>query len=230
MTPNTPVTMTHNRILCQKFPFYVIAMPRQLSNFEKLQIISKIDAGWSVRILAEEYNRSKTTIQNLKERWDNEQTVERRRGTGRSSITNEQQDANLVNFVRDHPFDCARRAKVETNFPASVTTALRRIRKTELKNCAAEKKYKLSQENKQGRIIFALNYLLNDVVNFWGRVIFSDEKVVQSYHYGHIRVYRPPRSRYEEKYISPSDKSGRFSVNVWAWMYRGGLGVSLTED
>ena len=61
-------------------------------------------------------------------------------------------------YPRENPFQTAVNAISETNFPSSVPTACRSIKlESELKSCSAAKKYKLSEEKKQGRIIFALN-------------------------------------------------------------------------
>ena len=53
---------------------------------------------------------------------------------------------------------------------------------------------------------------------FWNSVIFSDEKTFQSSNNGRLRVYRPRNSRFDENYTLPTNTSGRFSVNVWAWI------------
>jgi hypothetical protein len=44
--------------------------------------------------------------------------------------------------------------------------------------------------------------------------VFSDEKVFESSHNGRVRVYRPRNSRY----VEPTERSGRFSINVWGWI------------
>lgn len=200
-------------------------MVRHLTDIQKLRIVSKIEDGWSIRRLAAEYNVSKTTIMSVKKQWETNQTVSRKVGSGRPRKSNNQEDENLINYLRENPFQTAVNAISETNFPASVPTACRRIKLgSELKSCSAAKKYKLAEEKKQGRIIFALNYIINDE-NFWGQVVFSDEKVFKSCNDGHVRVYRPPSTRYDEKYTFDPQISGRFSVNVWAWMSLNGLGV-----
>ena len=60
---------------------------------------------------------------------------------------------------------------------------------------------------------------------FWENVIFTDEKIFQSCYNGRIRVYRPPRTRFEEKYTQKDRSSGRFLVNFWGWISAQGLGV-----
>jgi hypothetical protein len=74
---------------------------------------------------------------------------------------------------------------------------------------------------------FALEYLAKDDV-FWSKVVFSDEKVFQSCSNGRIRVYRPRNCRYDEKYVDHGgDRSGRFPVNMWAWISSTSPGVMI---
>lgn len=61
--------------------------------------------------------------------------------------------------------------------------------------------------------------------DFWSKVIFSDEKVFQSCNDGHIRVYRPRGQRYNQNFTFDPIKSGRFSVNTWAWISQRGMGM-----
>ena len=53
----------------------------------------------------------------------------------------------------------------------------------------------------------------------------TDKKVFQLTFNRHIRVYKPNKTRNTEEYINNSTRSGRFSVNMWAWLSRDGLGV-----
>jgi hypothetical protein len=75
----------------------------------------------------------------------------------------------------------------------------------------------LTPRHKEVRVSFALQHLPEDDA-FWSRVVFSDEKTFQSCPNGRIRVYRPRNTRYEERYVDPTHRSGRFSVNMWAWI------------
>ncbi|KAH0821268.1 hypothetical protein GEV33_001523 [Tenebrio molitor] len=40
-----------------------------------------------------------------------------------------------------------------------------------------------------------------------------------------MRVYRPKNQRYNPKYVHKNDNSGRFSVNMWAWVSAKSPGV-----
>ena len=73
---------------------------------------------------------------------------------------------------------------------------------------------------------FALQHLMQDV-GFWSSVIFSDEKVFQSCQNGKLKVYRPRNMRDNDRYIQTYQQSGRFSVNMWAWVSGLSRGVIL---
>jgi ABC-type branched-subunit amino acid transport system ATPase component len=54
----------------------------------------------------------------------------------------------------------------------------------------AAKKIKLTEQNKQSRLLFALNYGFQEI-QFWENMVFSDEKMFQSTNDGYVRVYQP---------------------------------------
>lgn len=199
-------------------------MPK-LTEHEKILILSKIEEGWSIRAVANHYQLNKSTVMSVKKRWEEEGSVKRKDGSGRSRSSNLVQDEALLGYLRRNPFQTAGDAMFMTNFPASRSTASRRIGKSELKNCTSAKKTILTEEQKQARILFCLNYVYRPL-EFWNNVVFTDEKVFQSCNDGHIRVYRPANTRFHERYVSPRNRSGRFSVNVWAWISVHGPGVA----
>jgi hypothetical protein len=40
-------------------------------------------------------------------------------------------------------------------------------------------------------------------------------------------VYRPRNSRYDERYVEPTERFGRFSVDIWGWISAVSPGVML---
>lgn len=199
-------------------------MPK-LTEKDKIVILSKLEERWSVRKVANNYGINKSTVMRVKKRWEMEQSVKRKEGSGSRKISTAYQDEAILNYLRENPFETARNALIATNFPASRSTVCRRIKGSDLNNSASARKSILSDENKQARVIFCLNYVYRPL-QFWNNVIFSDEKVFQSTHDGRIRVYRPPNSRYNEKYVTGRNRSGRFSINVWAWICAYGPGIA----
>lgn len=196
-----------------------------LSLAEKFRVVTLLGEGCSERRVALRFHIPKSTVHNIKRIWDERQTFERRLGSGRPRVSTEVDDGNLVDFIRENPFQCVVDALAETNFPGSVRTARRRIKNgSDLRNRSAAKKPFLTPQNKEQRVGFALEYSL-EALNFWQNVVFTDEKVFKSCFDGHVRVYRPPNSRFDERYTHKSHTIGRFSVNVWAWMSAQGPGV-----
>jgi hypothetical protein len=82
-------------------------------------------------------------------------------------------------------------------------------------NCSTTNKGKWNKESRGSKVGFALQHLPQDDA-FWSRVVFSDEKSFQSCPNGRIRVYRPRNTWYEACYVDATDRSGHFSVNMWA--------------
>jgi DNA-binding Lrp family transcriptional regulator len=110
---------------------------------------------------------------------------------------------------------------------SSVNFIVRRWRESGLlERKAGAGRPRTSTEEDQTRVGFALDYILRED-NFWEHVIFTDEKVFQSSCSGRLRVYRPRNQRYNEKYVRKIDTSGRFSVNMWAWISANSRGVLL---
>lgn len=199
-------------------------MVRKLSQADKIRIIAKLESGYTIRQTAEELHINKATVMNVKKRWQNEGTINRKQGTGLTRISSREEDNNLLQYCRDHPFENPRTAVIETNFPGSRRTASRRIKESELGYHVAAKKMLLTQEKKQARLLYALNHINYDP-QFWENVVFSDEKSFQSSKNGTIHIYRPRNTRYEERYINNSDRQGRFSVNVWGWISYHDIGM-----
>lgn len=200
-------------------------MPRHLTENEKAQIIARIEDGWSIRALADFIGRSKNTIARIKQRWIQEGSLRRKVGTGPARISDPEQDDAFLGYLRANPFETARNAVIDTGFPGSQPTASRRVKESDLKNRVAAKKMMLTEERKQSRLLFALNYIYRNH-QFWTMVVFTDEKVFQSTYNGQIRVYRPDNTRFDERYTSDlAFRPGRFSVNVWGWISAHGLGI-----
>lgn len=205
-------------------------MPRHLSEADKMRAIVNLENGWSYSAVAQQLNASKSCIGKIKRKWEAERTVKRRHGSGRPRISTPAQDENTIDYLRRHPFDTAVKAKDETDFPGNVRTVLRRIRESEIRNFTAVNKYALSPRHMEMRMEFARRYV-NEPIQFWESVVFSDEKIYKSFHDGRLKVYRPRNSRFTQDYVRPVAKSGNFSIHTWGWINADGLGVLwLAED
>ncbi|KAJ8942170.1 hypothetical protein NQ318_002843 [Aromia moschata] len=194
-------------------------MPRQLSA-QRARAIAKLEENWSLSEVAAELNVSKSCIFYIKKRWQEEQRLQRpiRQGIGKVSTENE--DNALVEFISHNPFETAVKAREETLFPGSLRTTQRRLKQCGLaskKNCVPAYKVFLTEEHKQTRVQFANEFLQEN--EFWNNVVFSDEKTFQSSKNGRL-----------QNYTLRTTNSGRFSVNVWAWISVHGPGVCWQID
>jgi hypothetical protein len=88
--------------------------------------------------------------------------IVRRPGSGRPKVTTDNEDFEMINFLRLHPFQTVIRARQETKFPASLNTR-RRIKKSELNNRCAANKIFLTAQNKQQRVMFAQEYIHQNI-------------------------------------------------------------------
>lgn len=197
----------------------------QLTRFQKVLIESRLNDGVSIRNVAAELHVSKNTVFLAKKKLTEMGEISRNQGSGRRKVTSQEEDENLLNNLRQNPFNTAIEAKEQSNFPASIKTARRRITNSELRNRCAANKIQLTNENRRARVNFARQFVHEE--GFWENVVFSDEKTFQSCHNGRIRVYRPTGQRYNREYVHSQNKSGRFSVNVWGWVSMRGPGVCV---
>jgi hypothetical protein len=190
----------------------------QLSNLQKCVVITRLRDGVTYV--------DKNTVLLAKRKFEQTGTIRRKQGIGRKKVSQGNDDALLVNFLRENPFATAIRAKIATNFPGSTRTARKRIRQIELRNRSAANKIVLTVADKRERLRFALL----PINSFWGNIFFSDEKTFHSCSNGRVRVHRPIRERFAEQYVRQINRSGRFSVNVWGWISLRGFGLCIVVD
>jgi hypothetical protein len=199
-----------------------------ISYLNRAKIISLIEMDVSEARVTTQLGLPKSSVNFIVRRWRESGLFERKAGSGRPRTWTEE-DQTLVHVIENRHFLPAVDALGLTNFPASVHTARRRIRAANLRNHSAARKFRVKPRHKETRVGFALNYILRED-NFWEHVIFTDEKVFQSSSSGRLRVYRPRNQRYNEKYVRKIDTSGRFSVNLWAWISANSRGVLLQAE
>lgn len=53
---------------------------------------------------------------------------------------------------------------------------------------------------------------------------FLDEKTFQTDRHQKTHLYRPANTRYDDRYIQPTRRSGRISAAIWGWISRDGPG------
>jgi hypothetical protein len=120
--------------------------------------------------------------------------VGRRPGSGRRRITSAQDDEGIIDIIQNRPFTTAIVEVNQTNFPASVVTARRRLKGAGLRNHSAVQKPILTPLHKELRLGFS----------------WKHEKVFQSSPNGRLRVYRPRGTRYVQGGVTEFDHDPKF--------------------
>jgi hypothetical protein len=91
------------------------------------------------------------------------------------------------------------------------------------------KKQMLTVAHQAQRLDFAQQYI-SETIDFWRKVIFTDECVFSSDFKVRFVVYRPRGMRHHREYVKLVSNSGRFSVSVWGWISADGVGMLYEID
>ena len=82
----------------------------------------------------------------------------------------------------------------------------------------------LSPANVAARLAFARQHLAQHDVQFWRRVVFTDEKTFDTSKHGRQIVCRRVGERFTPENVARRQRSGRVSVHVWGWIDGNGRG------
>ncbi|KAH9631864.1 hypothetical protein HF086_014336 [Spodoptera exigua] len=193
-------------------------VPYRISTYDKHKIIVLKEQGLSVTDIANELGITRKTVYLWLKRWEDNGDVVSFKSSGRPRITSAAQDRQIVNRVVSNGF--VRIQDISSSYRVSSSTIRRRLRTAGMRHRVPARKPLLTARHKQQRLQFAREYLNYD----FSRTIFSDEKVFVSSADGRLSLWRPNNTRYLERNILPSRRSGRISFGVWGWMAASGPG------
>ncbi|KAJ8950210.1 hypothetical protein NQ318_003201, partial [Aromia moschata] len=138
-----------------------------------------------------------------------------RQGIGKVSTENEDTNHN--------PIETAVKAREETLFPGSLRTTQRRLKQCGFKNCVAAHK-----SINRGESSLQMNFYKK--MNFGTMSCFPTRRRSNLPKLEDYVLIDPGNTRFEENYTLRTTNSGRFSVNVWAWISFHGPGVCWQID
>lgn len=156
------------------------------------------------------------------DRYQQDRNVQRKFGPGRPRTTTNQQNVDLVEYIKANPFSTATRAAALNNVPYQ--TALRRIHEGGLGNYSAAYEINLTEQHKQARINYCRSMLDVFTEDKFNDIIFTDEKTFKSDENHHVRVFRPKGHRYDQEYVCKDNQSGHISACYWGWISCAGPG------
>lgn len=148
---------------------------KQMTDFERGQVIGMRKSGESYRKIAKEMNRSFGGIRKICIEYDETASVLRKPGTGsKNKKTTKQQDDAIRDAVTRDRFISTPDIKRKLKLTVSTRTIQRRITYNGFSNYWAVKKPFISETNRQRRVIWAKEHV-KWPLSKWKRVLFSDE-------------------------------------------------------
>lgn len=191
------------------------------------QIIGLKRSGFSVSAIAHELGITNKTVNKWWRRWEAEGNLRDRPRSGAPRLTTPDDNRRIIEEATAHPLTDAVSIRDRLHLQVSGETVRRRLREGGLRHRIPATKEKLTARHRLDRLRFAETYV-NEGLDFWGRVIFSDEKTFSSSTHGPLHCYRRPGTRYLRENIFEIARSGHVTCNVWGWIHLYGIG-ELTE-
>lgn len=172
-------------------------MNRQQQNLTlRGRIIGHLECGRSSRDTANALGISRSTVQRWIQRWHESGDL-RDCPRGRPPrVTTPEVDQRIRQTSEDDPIENhAVRIREMLNLEASVHTVRRRLHEQGRHHRTPAPKQALTEEHCAYRLLFAQAYVEKDL-DFWGRVVFTDEKTFCSTSHGRKHCWRRNNTRY----------------------------------
>ena len=174
--------------------------------------------------ISKELNLNKRTSLNIINKYLIDGSLDRKKGSGRKRKTSKREDRLikkvLLNDSKESNNNIVLKLKDDYNISISERTLRDRGKEFELKQEKEINKMRLSQYQKDTRLNWCLKFKEKDL-NFWTKVIFSDEStffLVKGSHYIWTRMDKDPDS------LSPI-KNIKASITIWGCINFLGVGI-----
>jgi transposase len=195
-------------------------MPRAyLSEIQKWQAIGCINGGQSICQTARQFNKSKSVISRLWNKYRQTGNVKIRTGRGPKCKTTARDDRNLVLLSLRNRFKPA--SKINSEFRAATgiricdRTARNRLKAAGLKSRRPVVGVRMTAEHRRLRRAWATQHQARQL-RHWRYTMFSDESRFNlDFADGRIRVWRRLHERHYHCTIKQHDSFGGGSVMVW---------------
>ncbi|KAK4314977.1 hypothetical protein Pmani_013760 [Petrolisthes manimaculis] len=113
----------------------------------------------------------------------------------RPRVTTPEEDVRIRRAPTETRFTTATAIREALNLNVSATTVCRRLHEAGIHHRAPATKERLTAAHRAGRLAFANQYVGHDL-DFWSRVVFTDEKTFNSFNHGRLHVWRENNTRH----------------------------------
>lgn len=124
-----------------------------------------------------------------------------------------EEDKQIIDEITENPFLTA--TEIARGHNVTHQTISNRLKENGIKCYVSAKQTDLTEDQRIQRYVFVKNLMEKYDQQHFNNIIFSDEKTFQSDVNRETLVYRPPKSRYDPKYVSNYRLSGRISASYW---------------
>lgn len=187
------------------------------------RIIGLAEGGVHPKEIAVKLGVGRSTVYKWLKRLKDEKSLESDKRSGRGRITSEEEDSRIVEMAEKNPFIASTTIQQNIGVNLSKDTIRNRLHEAGFKSRTPAEKEMLTRLHKEKRLTFSENFVEKGL-DYWARIIFTDEKTFSSTDHGKIRCWRRKNTRYDEKNIHTNARSGHVTCNMWGWIFMHGVG------
>jgi transposase len=198
---------------------------KQLTEFERGEIVGLKKANFSIRQIAEILKRSKTAVENTINDYFKKNKTSAVPRSGRPKKLSEYDNRQIIRAVKENPKSTLSEITqhlVESNIIASESTIRRYLHSNGIYGRKAVKKPFVSEVNRKKRLFWS--HARNDWGDKWNKIIFSDEsRILLFQNDSNDWVWRMVGEKYKKEYLSPTVKQSD-GIMVWGCFTRKKMG------
>ncbi|KAL7634885.1 UNVERIFIED_CONTAM: hypothetical protein RMT77_015262 [Armadillidium vulgare] len=183
----------------------------------RAKIVALFEAGMKKTHICRELGVTLKTVQKWIKRNEEEGDLRDRSRSGGPRCTTSNEDSKIIENAGRDPFTNAREIQRQLQMNCSDETIRRRLHEAGIHHRVSAVKHKLTDEHKAARLAFANQYIQKDM-NYWSRVIFTDEKTFSSTNHAPLHCWRHNNARYDAANIFEETRSDHVKCNVWGWI------------
>lgn len=158
------------------------------------RIVGMRESGRSIRNIGHDLGISKTTVSLWVKRWEEEGNLNNRPKGRPPRKTTAEQDRRIVEAAENSPMKNAVALREELQLDVSAETVRRRLHAEGIHHRTPATKQLLTARHREGRLRFAEAHVQEDL-DYWARVIFTDEKTFSSTSHGKLHCWRKNNTR-----------------------------------